>query len=82
SDFFAGKVYLSATRKQSKSLEIRDDKSQYTADEIIQSTVHNRKEVLLLETSSPFDNKNRIELNFNRHKDTFGGVTMLKIIVD
>ncbi|KAG1323295.1 hypothetical protein G6F62_009748 [Rhizopus arrhizus] len=54
----------------------------YLADGIIRLYGLKSIEVLLLETSGCFSNKDRSKIGFDHHKDLFGAFVMLKSIAD
>ncbi|ORE06183.1 hypothetical protein BCV72DRAFT_207877, partial [Rhizopus microsporus var. microsporus] len=41
-----------------------------------------QSEILLLETSVSFGNTEKVKINFDHHKGTFGCLTMLKVLAD
>lgn len=59
-----------------------DDKSQYKADGIIKLFKMKEIEILLLETSGSFNNKDKVKINFDHHKGMFGSLAILKTIAD
>ncbi|PHZ17125.1 uncharacterized protein RHIMIDRAFT_253084 [Rhizopus microsporus ATCC 52813] len=59
-----------------------NDSSQYKSDGLIKLFGLKNIELLLLETSGYFDNKEKIKLNFDHHKGMFGCLAMLKSIAD
>jgi hypothetical protein len=82
-EFKVGECALKSMSKQLKELKIEeDDKSQYKADGIIKLFKMKEIEVLLLETSGSFDYKDRVKINFDHHKGTFGSLAILKTIAD
>lgn len=59
-----------------------DDKSQYKSDGLIKLFGLKERELLLLETSGCFINKDKSKTNFDHHKGVFGALAMLKCIAD
>lgn len=74
---------MESTKKQLKALGLQDnDKSQYKADGLIKLYGIKNLEVLLLETSGSFNNSDKVKINFDHHKGTFGSLAMLKTVAD
>jgi hypothetical protein len=66
-----GEPVLKSMSKQLKELGLQvDDKSQYKADGIIKLFKMKEIEVLFLETSGSFGNKDKVKINFDHHKGT------------
>lgn len=61
---------------------IIDDKNCYKTDGVVELFGLKRLEILLVETSSHFGNKDKVKLNFDHHKGMFGMLAMLKSISD
>lgn len=59
-----------------------EDNHLYLADGVIRLYGLKGIEVLLLETSGCFSNKDRSKIGFDHHKDLFGAFVMLKSIAD
>jgi hypothetical protein len=69
--------------KQLEALPLyEEDNHLYLADGIIRLYGLKGIEVLLLETSGCFSNKDRSKIGFDHHKDLFGAFVMLKSIAD
>ncbi|KAG1449113.1 hypothetical protein G6F46_001409 [Rhizopus delemar] len=82
-DFIHGEVYLDSMTKQLKSLGCYiNDKFQYKADGLIKLYGIKKLEILLLETSGPLNNADKVKINFDHHKGTFGSLALLKCIAD
>ncbi|KAG0934809.1 hypothetical protein G6F57_011588 [Rhizopus arrhizus] len=78
-----GEPVLKSMSKQLKELGLQlHDKSQYKADGIIKLFKMKEIEMLFLETSGSFGNKDKVKINFDHHKGTFGSLAILKTIAD
>jgi hypothetical protein len=78
-----GEPVLKSMSKQLKELNLLvDDKSQYKADGIIKHFKMKEIEPLFLEASGSFGNKDKVKINFDHHKGTFGSLAILKTIAD
>ena len=76
-DFVKGQPILESMTKQLKTLgHFVDDKSQYKSDGLKEI------ELLLVEVSGCFNNKDKVKLNFDHHKGMFGALAMIKSIAD
>ncbi|KAI9356894.1 hypothetical protein BD770DRAFT_443995 [Pilaira anomala] len=62
--------------------EINDESAIYKADATISLYDYKNLEVLLLETSGYFGNKDSSKISFDHHKGLFGALSMLKAIAD
>lgn len=60
----------------------KDNKFQYKADGLIKMYGIKKLEIVLLETSSRFDSKDKCKAGFDHHKGFFGSLSMLKTIAD
>lgn len=82
-DFIQGQPILQSMTRQLKLSNLYfNDSSQYKSDGLIKLFGLKNIELLLLETSGCFDNKEKIKLNFDHHKGMFGCLAMLKSIAD
>lgn len=59
-----------------------DEKSCYKTDGLIKVFGFKKLELLVLETSGPYENTDRVKLKFDHHKGMFGMLAMLKTIAD
>ncbi|KAG0945455.1 hypothetical protein G6F57_003976 [Rhizopus arrhizus] len=76
-DFVKEQPILESMTKQLKTLgHFVDDKSQYKSDGLKEI------ELLLVEVSGCFNNKDKVKLNFDHHKGMFGALAMIKSIAD
>ncbi|KAG1165664.1 hypothetical protein G6F36_013251 [Rhizopus arrhizus] len=83
SDFVQGQPCLESMIRQLKAVNLYvDDKNQYKADGLIKLFGLNDLELLLLETSGCFNNKDKKKLQFDHYKGVYGTLAMLKCIVD
>ncbi|KAI8387521.1 hypothetical protein BD560DRAFT_320769, partial [Blakeslea trispora] len=81
--FCCGERSLQAMKEQLDDLPIyQDDSHTYLADGIIKLFGQKTLELLLLETSGPFQNKDKSKIAFDHHKGLFGALAMLKAIAD
>lgn len=55
-----------------------DAERDYLADAIIKFLDHDELEIILLETSGPYANKNNTKISFDNHKAMFGLLAMLR----
>lgn len=76
-DFVEGQPVLqSMTRQLKLSGLYHDNKSQYKTDDLIKLFGLKDIELLLLETSSCFDNDRKVKLIFDHHKGMSGTLAM------
>lgn len=74
---------LKSTSKQLKANGIFvDEKSCYKTDGLIKVFGLKKLELLVLKTSGPYGNTDRVKLKFDHHKGMFGMLAMLKTIAD
>ncbi|KAG1443354.1 hypothetical protein G6F56_010698 [Rhizopus delemar] len=59
-----------------------DDKNQYKSDGLVKLFGLNKLELLLLETSGSFSNKDKNKGKLDHHKGVYGALAMLKCIAD
>lgn len=82
-DFESGQPRLESMTQQLKANSIFiDDRNCYKADRLVKLFGLTKLEVLLLETSGHFDNKDKVKLSFDHHKGVFDMLAMLKSIAD
>lgn len=82
-EFYKGETQLNAMTKQLKSLGLQhNDKCQYNTDALIKLFGLDKLEILLLETSGHFGNKEESKICFDHHKGLFGALAMFKTIAD
>lgn len=60
----------------------KDDRNHYNADGIVRLAGLNDLEVSLLGTSGELRNEDKIKINFDHHKGSFGALAMLKTLAD
>ncbi|KAG1473616.1 hypothetical protein G6F56_000852 [Rhizopus delemar] len=81
--FQSGQSRLKSMIQQSKANNILiDDKNCYKKYGLIKLFGLKKLEVLLIEISGHFGNKDKVKLNFDYHKGIFGMLAMLKSIAD
>ncbi|KAG1141016.1 hypothetical protein G6F37_005338 [Rhizopus arrhizus] len=82
-DFVKGQPILESMTKQLKALgHFVDDKSQYKSDGLVKLFGLKEIELVLVEVSGCFNNKDKVKLNFDHHKGMFGALAMIKSIAD
>jgi hypothetical protein len=82
-DYINGEAYLKAMTTQLKNNGAYiDDRYQYKADGIIRLYGVREMEILLLEVSHEFGNKNDVKHRFDHHKGVYGAPAMSKTIAD
>ncbi|KAI8097849.1 uncharacterized protein B0P05DRAFT_601512 [Gilbertella persicaria] len=82
-DFAQGQPILKTMSRQLKKSNLYvDDKCQYKSDGLVKLFGFKELEVLVLETSGNFINKDKSKINFDHHKAVFGNLSMLKNIAD
>ncbi|KAI8334726.1 hypothetical protein BC941DRAFT_356201 [Chlamydoabsidia padenii] len=79
--FIPGEEHLHAMTKQLERIGSRHD-DRYKADGIIKVNTLFDLEIMVLETSSRFGNRDRTKHSFDLHKAMFGLLAMLKTIAD
>lgn len=83
SDFVQGQPILESMTQQLKAVNLYvDDKNQYKSDGLVKLFGLNNLELVLLETSGCFINKDKWKVKFDHHKGIYGALAMLKCIVD
>lgn len=69
--------------RQLKAVDLYvDDKNQYKSDGLIKLFGLDKLELLLLETSGSFSNKDKNKVKLGHHKGVYGALAMLKCMVD
>jgi hypothetical protein len=82
-DFVLGQPILESMTTQLKTTGAYiDDKNQYKSDGIVKLFGIKNLEILVLETSGKFSNRDKTKINFDHHKGMFGSLAMLKCIAD
>ncbi|KAG1332846.1 hypothetical protein G6F62_007045 [Rhizopus arrhizus] len=83
SDFVQGQPILESMTQQLKAVNLYvNDKDQYKSDGLVKLFGLNNLELVLLETSGCFINKDKQKVKFDHHKGVYGALAMLKCIVD
>lgn len=81
--FKVGETRLKAMAKRSNELVTEnDDAAVYMADGIISLYELDKLEVLLLETSGHYNNKDASKISFDHHKGLFSTLSMIKAIAE
>lgn len=82
-DFIQGQPYLESVSRQPKVVNLYvDDKNQYKSDGLVKLFGLNKLDLLLLETSGSFSNKDKNKGKLNHYKGVYEALAMFKCIVD